>query len=111
MHKFTIVIAMLAGSLAAFQANAADREPLQNNQVKLSVVRYEDHVQFDCVPRNADTASRNDWRSICNEMAAPQISKLVHAGIVTPVKQPIFDSISGAAKMLSRSVPLSRKHL
>ena len=51
-----------------------------DSQVNLVVIRSENHISIQCSPTNTDTSTRPQWKPICNEMAAPQISKLVADG-------------------------------
>jgi hypothetical protein len=104
-----IAISLFAIALASNSAKA-NEESLQDNQVKLSVVKYDDHIQFDCTPANADTSSRSDWKDICNKMAAAQASKLAASGTIATLAGPVFD-IGSSGDALSRSVSLSQKHL
>lgn len=100
--KTPIAIASLFACLAVQAATASDSAPLQTNQVKLSVVGYDDHVQIECTPQGAETASRGDWRAICNEMAVPQVSRLVADGVIVAIDGPVFDLAAGQDAALLR---------
>ena len=100
-------------SLLAFQVLASDAPTTVANQVNLSVVRYDDHFLVECSPKDDNTASRNDWKIVCNEMAAPQIAKLVAEGTVAPVAGAVFDLTSdlvssSTGQALSKNIPLSQ---
>ena len=101
-------------SCFAFQAAASDVKTTVVNQVNLSVVRYDDHYLVECSPKDDGTSQRNDWKAICNEMAAPQINTLVAEGKIAPVTGPVFDlakdivtsdAVTGQA--LSKKIPLA----
>ena len=97
----------------AFQAVASDAPTTVTNQVNLSVVRYDDHFLVECSPKDKDTSARNDWKSICNEMAEPQIGKLVADGIISSVAGPVFDLSTDlvsndSGQVLSKNIPLSK---
>ena len=104
-----IAISLFATALASNSA-AANEQPVQDNQVELSVVKYDDRIQFDCIPANAGTPSRRDWKDICNRMAAAQASKLAASGTIAPLDGPVFN-IDSPGDALSKSVSLSQKHL
>jgi len=106
-----VLLALLC--FLAFQAAASDATKTVTNQVNLSVVRYDDHFLVECGPKDNDTSARNDWKSICNQMAEPQISKLAADGIIASVAGPIFDLSndlvsSGSGQTLSKNIPLSK---
>jgi len=96
-------------SLAIQKANTIARD----NQVNLTVMRFEDHISIRCSPANSDTSSRTQWRAICNEMAIPQIDKLVADGAIKPISGPAYDAatMAAATTQLSRTIPLSQPHL
>ena len=96
-----------------FQAAASDATTTVTNQVNLSVVRYDDHFLVQCSPKDKDTSARNDWKSVCNVMAEPQISKLVADGMIASVAGPVFDLSndlvsSDSGQTLSKNIPLSK---
>jgi len=101
----------IATALVSFRSAAA--EPIQDNKVDLTVVKYGDHVQLECNPISLATAMRSDWKTICNQMAALQVQGLAAAGTIAPVKGDVFDlSASGSAgPMLTRSIALLKPHL
>jgi hypothetical protein len=102
----------LFATLVSFQSMAA--EPAQDNQVKLTLVKYDDHIQVECIPSNKDTSTRQDWKAICNDMAAAQVQKLAAAGTIAPDARPVFDlsaTNATAGQMLSKSIALSHRHL
>lgn len=84
-------------------------EPVQNNQVNLKVARFDNRVEVECRPANADTSTRQEWKSICNNMAAPQVQELVAKGVIEAQQGPVYDSAAIAASVatLTRVVPLS----
>lgn len=106
-----VISALLCTS--AFQVAASDAPTMVNNQVNLSVMLYDDHFLIECGPKDMNTSSRNDWKSICNEMAAPQASKLVAESKIAPLSGPVFDFAndlvtSDAGQTLSKKLPLSK---
>ena len=106
------LVASLFATLVSFQAVAV--ETTQDNQVKLVVVKYDDRIQVECAPANSDTSTRGDWKTICNEMAAPQVQKLAEDGVIAPVAGPVFDvsaTESATAQILSRRIALSQQRL
>lgn len=99
--------------ILAYQAAASESTTTVVNQVNLLVVRYDDHFLIECSPKNNETSARNGWKSICNEMAEPQISKLVADGIVASTAGPVFDLSndlvsSDSGQTLSKIIPLSK---
>ena len=112
MHVSRLLLPTLFAMLVPFQSSAA--EPMQNNQVKLTVVKFDDRVQFQCNPISLATAMRNDWKTICNDMAAAQAGKLMADGTIAAVKGPVFDVTAPnppAGPMLWRNFALSKaKH-
>jgi len=112
VRTFGFLVTSLFVMLISLQSVAA--KPGQDNRVELSVVKYDGHVQVECRPANADTSTRGDWKKICNDMAAPQVQKLAEEGTIDPVSGPVFDKSAGdltEARILSRSIALSRQHL
>jgi hypothetical protein len=109
MLSSRFLVASLLTVLVSFQATAA--EPTQDNQVKLMVVKYHNHIQVECSPANADTSTRSDWKTTCNEMAASQVEKLAEDGVIAPLAGPVFDVSDTAAQALSKSIALSQEHL
>ena len=109
------ISSLLASSLflafGSFAAVAA--EPIQDNKVNLTVTSYGDHIQLDCNPVSLDTAERNDWKAICNQMAAVQVQKLATAGTIAPVKGSVFDlSVpESTGPSLTRSIATAKPHL
>ena len=106
-----VISALLCTS--AFQVVASDTPAVVNNQVNLTVMLYDDHYLVECNPKDKDTSARNDWKAICNEMAAPQVSKLVSEGKIASVSGPVFDLAndlvpSNAGQALSKKIPLSK---
>ena len=103
-----LILVPLVG-LAVQKANTITRD----NQVNLTVMRYADHVSIQCSPANPDTSSRTQWKAICNEMAIPQINKLVADGVIKPISGPVYDAatIGAATTQLSKTIPLSQPHL
>ena len=85
----------------------------RDNQVNLTVIRFEDHISIQCSPANSDTSTRTQWKAICNEMAGPQISKLVADGAIKPIGGPVYDAatVEAATTQLSRDIPSSQPHL
>ena len=59
-----------------------------DTQVNLNVIRFEDHISIQCSPATSDTASRTQWKAICNEMATPHINQLVVDGAIKPISGP-----------------------
>lgn len=102
-----LVLVPLVG-LAIQKMNAITRD----SQVNLTVIRFEDHIAIQCSPANTDTSTRPQWKTICNEMAVPQISKLVAVGAITPIIGPVYDAatMEAATTQLSRSIPWSQPH-
>lgn len=95
----------------AFQAAATDATTSVTNNVNLSVIRYDYHFLVECSPKDKDTSARNDWKSICNKVAEPQISKLVSDGMIAFVASPVFDLStdlisSDSAQTLFQNIPL-----
>ena len=54
----------------------------EDSQNTLTVIRFEDHISIQCNPASSETSSRTEWKAICNEMAIPQINKLVADGAI-----------------------------
>ena len=103
-----LVLIPLVG-LAVQKVNTATRDA----QVNLTVTRFEDHISIQCTPANSETSSQPHWKAICNEMAIPQVSKLVADGMIKPIDGPVYDAanIAAATTQLSRAFPLSQPHL
>ncbi len=110
ISRFVTVSLLAAAFLPALSKAHEPQQPVQDNQVNLTVVKHDGHIQFNCVPANADTASRSNWKAICNRLAAKQASQLANSGMIAPVEGSVFDS-STSGDALSRHVPLSQKHL
>ena len=98
-------------AFGSFVAVAA--EPTLDNKVNLTVTSYGDHIQFDCNPVSLDSAERNDWKVICNQMAAVQAQKLAAAGTIAPVKGSVFDlsAPESTGPLLSKSIAMAKLHL
>jgi hypothetical protein len=84
----------------------------EDSQITLTVIRFEDHISIQCSPAGSDTSSHTHWKAICNEMANPQINKLVADGAIKPINGPVYDTATTAAAttQLSREIPLSQSH-
>ncbi len=106
-----IAVFLLSIAFVPTQVSAhGPHKSVQDNQVNLTVVKYADHVQFNCEPANSDTATRSDWKDICNKKAASQASQLAKSAVIAPLDGDVFDP-TVAGDTLSRRVPLSQKHL
>ncbi len=83
----------------------------QNNQVNLKITRVGDHIKIECSPINADTSSRQDWKSLCNEMAAPQVGELVASGMIESQEGSVYDKATteAAVTSLTKVIPLAPK--
>ena len=99
--------------LGPYQVAIAGTPSTQNNRVNLTVTRFDDHISIQCKPANSDTASRTQWKAICNEMAVPQVNKLVAEGAIKSISGPVYDeaTIAAATTQLLRIIPLSLPQL
>jgi hypothetical protein len=98
--------------LASFQSFAAQpTQPTQDNKVELTVVKYADHVQFQCNPISLATAMGSDWKAICNQMARPQAQRLAADGTIGAVNGPVFDiasASSAAGPLLLKNIAMTK---
>ena len=101
---FTLLVAFVVAPFALAATSSS-----QDNHVTLTVTRYDDHMTIDCVPVTAETSNHQSWKTICNELADPQVSKLVADGTITSFTGPVFDLSAGkeSTNKLSTNIPLS----
>ncbi len=85
----------------------------QDNQVNLTVTRFDDHVKIECSPTSADTSTRQEWKSLCNDMAGPQVRELVANGMIESQEGPVYDNVAteAAEASLTKIIPLAPAHL
>ena len=110
-HSRLLAATFLVATLVSFQVAAEEKQSVQENQIKLTVIKYDDHIKVECSPASTDTASRKDWKAICNEKASPQIQQLVAAGTINSLSGPVFDLTpenDTDDKLLSRHISLSK---
>ena len=112
MFKQAILLCSLLTIAPCVELVAGSPEA-QYNQVNLTVTRFDDHIKIECSPSNADTSTRQEWKSLCNEMAAPQVLELVANGLIESQEGPVYDNAAteAAVASLTKVIRLAPAHL